>query len=255
VIYWIDLNKGDKMKKFILTLAIWIGLTASAYATEMIMFSTKTCGYCRNFLREVAPTYNNSEYAKLLPLRIISMDQKNAPTWFSKAYDERRIDGISGTPTFIIFSNGNEVARLIGYRGKEDFYADIKDFVNNNRERLEKTAGQNPIPYEKEHELDPKTAGNELVNRSEGSHSQSVPRQQSPFVPFLAPDMGARDTNPHTKAEEKDENGVFLSNDIMDHQYKTPEEAIRAAVNKFDCEGIHSHMIKGKKIWMPCKMQ
>ena len=243
------------MKKFILTLAIWIGLTASAYATEMIMFSTKTCGYCRNFLREVAPTYNNSEYAKLLPLRIISMDQKNAPTWFSKAYDERRIDGISGTPTFIIFSNGNEVARLIGYRGKEDFYADIKDFVNNNRERLEKTVGQNPIPFEEGHELDPKTAGNELVNRSEGSHSQSVPRQQSPFVPFIAPDMGAKDTNPHTRAGEKNEKGIFLSNDLMDHQYATPEEAIRAAVDKFDCEGIHSHMIKGKKIWMPCKMQ
>ena len=242
------------MKKFILTLAIWIGLTASAYATEMIMFSTKTCGYCRNFLREVAPTYNDSEYAKLLPLRIISMDQKNAPTWFSKAYDERRIDGISGTPTFIIFSNGNEVARLIGYRGKEDFYADIKDFVNNNKERLEKTAGQNPIPYEKEHELDPKTASEELIS-NEGSHSQNVPRQQSPFVPFLAPDMGAKETNPHTKAEGKDENGVFLSNDIMDHQYTTPEEAIRAAVDRFNCEGIHSHMIKGKKIWMPCKMQ
>ena len=237
------------MKKFILTLAIWIGLTASAYATEMIMFSTKTCGYCRNFLREVAPTYNDSEYAKLLPLRIISMDQKNAPTWFSKAYDERRIDGISGTPPFIIFSNGNEVARLIGYRGKEEFYADIKDFVNNNKERLENTAGQNPIPYEKEHELDPKTASEELIS-NEGSHSKSVPRQQSPFVPFLVPD-----TNPHTKAEGKDENGVFLSNDIMDHQYATPEEAIRAAVDRFNCEGIHSHMIKGKKIWMPCKMQ
>ena len=229
------------MKKFILTLAIWIGLTASAYATEMIMFSTKTCGYCRNFLREVAPTYNDSEYAKLLPLRIISMDQKNAPTWFSKAYDERRIDGISGTPTFIIFSNGNEVARLIGYRGKEEFYADIKDFVNNNRERLEKTAGKNPIPYEKEHELDPKTAGGELV-WEEGSRSNRVPNIN-------------KDTNPHTKAEGKDENGVFLSNDIMDHQYATPEEAIRAAVDRFNCEGIHSHMIKGKKIWMPCKMQ
>ena len=237
------------MKKFILTLAIWIGLTASAYATEMIMFSTKTCGYCRNFLREVAPTYSDTEYAKLLPLRIISMDTKAAPKWFSKAYDERRIDGISGTPTFVIFSNGNEVARLIGYGGKERWYADIKDFVNNNKERLENTAGQNPIPYEKEHELDPKTASEELIS-NEGSHSKSVPRQQSPFVPFLVPD-----TNPHTKAEGKDENGVFLSNDIMDHQYATPEEAIRAAVDRFNCEGIHSHMIKGKKIWMPCKMQ
>ena len=149
------------MKKFILTLAIWIGLTASAYATEMIMFSTKPCGYCRNFLREVAPTYSDTEYAKLLPLRIISMDTKAAPKWFSKAYDEKRIDGISGTPTFVIFSNGNEVARLIGYGGKERWYADIKDFVNNNRKQLEESAGQNPVPHEPGVELDPKTASEE----------------------------------------------------------------------------------------------
>ena len=84
--------------------------------------------------------------------------------------------------------------------------------------------------------------------------NQSVPRQKGPLVPFLAPDMGAK-TNPHIKGEEKDKHGVFLSNDIMEHQYKTPEEAIRAAINKFGCEGIHSHTIKGKKIWMPCKMQ
>ena len=239
------------MKKIIITLILLFGLTSSAYATEMIMFSTKTCAYCRNFLREVAPTYNDTEYAKLLPLRIISMDSQNAPKWFSKAYDERRIDGISGTPTFIIFSNGNEVARLIGYGGKDRWYDDIKDFIKNNKKQLEETAGQNPIPYEKEHELDPKTASQELIS-NEGSHSERVPRQRSPFVPFLPP---TRDTNPHTKSEEKDENGVFLSNDIMDHQYKTPEEAIRAAVNKFNCEGIHSHMIKVKKIWMPCKMQ
>ncbi len=241
------------MKKFILTLAIWIGLTASAYATEMIMFSTKTCGYCRNFLREVAPTYKDSEYAKLLPLRIISMDGKNAPRWFAKAYDEKRIDGIAGTPTFVIFSNGSEVARLIGYGGKERWYDDIKDFIENNKKQLEETVGQNPIPYEKEHELDPKSAGDELV-REEGSRSNRVPRQRSPFVPFLPPDIN-KDTNPHTRAGEKNEKGIFLSNDLMDHQYATPEEAIRAAVDKFDCEGIHSHMIKGKKIWMPCKMQ
>lgn len=244
------------MKKFIFTLALWIGLTASAYATEMIMFSTKTCGYCRAFLKEVAPTYNDSEYAKLLPLRIISMDNSSAPLWFSKAYDERRIDGIAGTPTFIIFSNGNEVARLIGYRGKDDWYSTIIDFIDSNKKHLENTAGQNPIPYEAGHELNPKTAGEELV-RHEGSHSQSVPEQQHPTVPFLAPPMGAKekeDTNPHTGKLEKFPNGVYKSRDILDHQYETETEA-QVAANFLGCRGTHSHMIDGKKIWMPCEMK
>jgi len=251
------------MKKIIFTLALWLCLSSTAYAAELIMFSMKSCGYCRNFLKEVAQEYKNTDHAKVLPLRIISMDRKAAPRWFDKAYNSRKIDGIAGTPTFVVFDSGMEVARLIGYQGKDRFYDDIGRFIKENRDKLAARIGVNPLPYEKETEMTPeyalKETMGELANpasqhKEEGSHS-TVPRQQSPFVPFLAPNMGAKDTNPHTKAEGKDEHGVFFSNDIMDHQYKTPEEAIRAAVDRFNCEGIHSHMIKGKKIWMPCKMQ
>ena len=74
------------MKKVIFTITLWFCLISTAYAAEMLMFSTKTCGYCRAFLKEVAPTYADTEHAKLLPLRIISMDQKTAPKWFDEAY-------------------------------------------------------------------------------------------------------------------------------------------------------------------------
>ena len=94
------------MKKVIFTLILLFCLTSSAYAAEMLMFSMKSCGYCRAFLKEVAPTYADTEHAKLLPLRIISMDQKTAPKWFDDAYNKKRIDSIVGTPTFVIFSNG-----------------------------------------------------------------------------------------------------------------------------------------------------
>ena len=127
------------MKKVIFTLALWFCLTSSAYAAEMLMFSMKSCGYCRAFLKEVAPTYANTEHAKLLPLRIISMDQKTAPKWFDDAYNKKRIDSIVGTPTFVIFSNGTEVARLIGYQGKEKFYKDISKFIANNKKQLQDT--------------------------------------------------------------------------------------------------------------------
>lgn len=227
------------MKKIIFTLALWVGLTTSAYAAEMIMFSMKSCGYCRAFLKEVAPTYAESKYAKLLPLRIISMDTPAAPKWFEQAYDDRRIDSIVGTPTFVIFENRTEVARLIGYTSKEKFYRDIGDFVENNKKRLESTVGQNTIPYEPENELDPKAA----LNREEGSHSQSAPPMQE-----------ERNTNPHTGELEKFPNGVYKSRDILDHQYKTETEA-QVAANFLGCRGVHSHMIDGKKIFMPCTME
>ena len=239
------------MKKVIFTIALWFCLISTACAAEMLMFSTKTCGYCRAFLKEVAPTYADTEHAKLLPLRIISMDQKTAPKWFDEAYTDKRIDPIVGTPTFVIFNNGTEVARLIGYQGKEKFYKDISKFINSNRDKLQQAVNAPKIPYEEGHELDPKDA-----LREEGSHT-SAP-QQSPFVPFT-PELGIdspedKNTNMHTDKLEKFPNGVYKSRDIMDHQYKTETEA-QVAANFLGCLGTHTHMIKGEKIYMPCQMK
>jgi len=247
------------MKKIVLALILSLSLVSTSFAAELIMFSTKTCGYCRAFLKEVAPTYAQSEYAKLLPLRIISMDEAHAPKWFDRAYDEQRIDPIVGTPTFVVFNNGHEVARLMGYLSKEDFYKDIGGFYTKNLERLRATAGQNPIPHEPGMEIDPNAPS------VEGSHTKggSVPEQQHPTVPFMMPNMGAKEKNdepktrkshPHEpKKIEKFPNGVYKSQDIMDHIYDTETEA-QTAANFLGCMGTHTHFIKGKKIWMPCQM-
>jgi len=217
-----------------------------------------SCGYCQAFLKEVAPTYAQTEFAKLLPLRIISMDRQKAPKWYDRAYDARKIDGIAGTPTFIVFDNGEEKARLIGYQGKERFYEDMTNFIESNRKYLEMSAGKNPIPYEPETELDYKQAQivEEKKVNSEGSHSQSVPQQQSPLVPFLAPPMGAKKKDSHTPIEKLNKlpNGVINSRDIMDHIYNTEAEA-QIAANWLGCLGTHTHIMKGKKIFMPCQMQ
>ena len=251
------------MKKLIIALILSFSLVSNAYAAEMIMFAMKSCGYCRAFLKDVAPTYSESEYALLLPLRVISMDRPVAPKWYDDAFRDRRIEGIRVTPTFVIFDNGEEVARLMGYRDKKTFYRDIKDFVDDNREELERTAGRNPIPYEVEHELDPKHAyekWNQKEVREEGSHSKSssVPQQQHPTGPFFAPDLSGEKKedkpNIHNHQLEKLPNGVFNSRDIMDHIYDTETEA-QVAANWLGCMGTHSHIIKGKKVWMPCRME
>lgn len=248
--------------------------TTTAYTAELLMFSMKSCRYCRSYLKEVAQEYKNTEYAKVLPLRIISMDRTSAPKWFDLAYDQQRIDPIRGTPTFIIWDNGQEVARLIGYNGKQKWYDDISRFINDNRQKLTERVGRNPLVYEPETEMTPEFAlkesmgdvpdqtGGGFAPRSEGSDSKHTGRESSqmqhPTVPFFAPPLGAgpkkEDTNPHRNMLDKDENGVIQSEDIMDHQYDTVEEAIKAA-EWFGCEGVHNHKMKGKLIWMPCRME
>ena len=57
---------------------------------------------------------------------------------------------------------------------------------------------------------------------------------------------------PHTKLD-KFPNGVFKSQDIMDHIYNTETEA-QVAANFLGCLGTHTHVVNGKTIHMPCKM-
>jgi len=270
----LDIGKGEFMRKFMIAVALVLCFSTSALGAELLMFSMKSCGYCRNFLKEVAQEYSSTEYAKILPLRIISMDRKNAPRWFDNAYDQNQIDGIRGTPTFVVFDSGKEVARLIGYNGKKRWYDDISRFINENRAKLQDRVGRNPIPFEKETEMTPAFALQESLgatpdrthsnHQSEGSGSKhesgsSASQMQHPTVPFFAPPLGAgpkkkEDTNPHRNMLDKNEDGVIQSQDIMDHQYETVEEAIKAA-QWFGCEGVHNHKIKGKLIWMPCRME
>ena len=248
------------MKKLILVIALFFMTSTTIQAAELLMFSMASCGYCQAFLKEVAPTYADTEFAKLLPMRIISMDRKAAPKWFEKAYDQKKIDGIAGTPTFVVFENGEEKARLIGYQGKERFYEDMTNFIKSNRKYLERSAGKNPIPYEADTEMDYKTAQLQPGEntKDEGSHSNSVPEQQHPTVPFLAPNFGAKpEENKKVMPHEgtKLPNGVINSRDIFDHIYKTRTEAEIAAM-WLGCRGVHTHKMKDDSIiWMPCEMK
>ena len=228
------------MKKFIITIALFLMTTTTVQAAELIMFSMASCSYCQKFLQDVAPTYADSDAAKILPLRIISMDRKSAPKWYDQAYNARKIDGIVGTPTFIVFDSGEEKARLIGYNGKDRFYEDINKFIKSNKVNLQQTIGKDTIPYEADTELDYKSAliQEEKKVMHEGSH-----------------DKTEKKVMPHEN--EKLPNGVINSHDIFDHIYKTRSEAEIAAMWLGCGNHIHSHELPDGDgiIYMPCEMK
>ena len=57
---------------------------------------------------------------------------------FPKHIKKKQIKPYRGTPIFIIWNEieKNEIGRIIGYRGKDNFYRNLKDqlniFINNN---------------------------------------------------------------------------------------------------------------------------
>jgi len=199
------------MKKILLA-CLFLLFSLPVAAAELLMFSNPHCSYCQSFLNEVKPTYYETEYSEYLPLKVITMEG-DMPEWIAKAFDEGRLQPIRETPTFIIWDD-KEIARLIGYRNKETFFELLGSFIEQN----------------------------ETVIHKQPKHRRSVPHQQHPTVPFMAPE-GVN------MAPE----GVTNSKNIFDHTYQTPKEALKAA-EWLRCGGnIHYH--KHEKVWMPCSMK
>ena len=122
------------MKKLFLTLMFTL-IAFPVYAYELLMFQMPSCIYCQRFLSEVAPEWNTTLYGKKLPLRVIDISGTTA-LWFTKALKEGRIDGISQTPTFIIWDDNREVARTVGYSGKTNFYEMVDKFLKSNEDKF-----------------------------------------------------------------------------------------------------------------------
>ena len=120
--------------KFLSILFTVLFLSFSASAYELLMFSVKNCIFCIKFHEDVTPYYNDTEYAETLPLIII--DAKDIPEWFHIAYDKGNIKKIRGTPTFIIFDTESqvEIDRIVGYNGKDEFFARIAYWIDNHHE-------------------------------------------------------------------------------------------------------------------------
>ena len=86
---------------------------STAHAAELVMFDGKWCGRCKQFLAEVAPVYHTTPPGKVMPLRVVDV-QQTIP-WF-------RISApIEGTPTFVLVEKGAELGRITGYTTREAF--------------------------------------------------------------------------------------------------------------------------------------
>ena len=107
------------MRKLLLVL-FFILFAFPVHALELLMAHNPACGICKRFMNEVGAYYHNSEQATTLPLVIINVYKQ--PEWFKQAYAEGRIKPIRGTPTFIIWNGRKELARVVGYSTKDNFY-------------------------------------------------------------------------------------------------------------------------------------
>jgi thioredoxin-related protein len=88
-----------------------------ADASELLMFERDGCVWCARWNREIAPVYDRTDEAKLLPLRRIDMDRDKSP-------GVALASPVRFTPTFLIVdNNGREIGRITGYMNDESFWS------------------------------------------------------------------------------------------------------------------------------------
>jgi len=110
------------MKNLLIAMMFSLLFTLPASAAELLMIHHPQCPFCQAFMRDVEPEYDMSEQGKEYPLRVIDVSVTEDRDWISYQVSVEHIDPIRGTPTFIIWDNGREIGRFIGYGGKEWFY-------------------------------------------------------------------------------------------------------------------------------------
>jgi thioredoxin-related protein len=88
--------------------------TASA-DSQLVMFATPSCTYCSVFDREIGRDYTWSRVAREAPLHRVDLERHGTGGYALKS-------DIEVMPTFVMFRRGQEVGRIAGYPGKENFY-------------------------------------------------------------------------------------------------------------------------------------
>lgn len=105
---------------------------AFAGRTTLVMVDAIDCAYCRKWDREVSQGYAKSAEGRTAPLTRI---RKGDP----------RLAGVTGlayTPTFILFVNGREAGRIVGYAGQDFFWGELDAIIRRGGHTFDAGNGQ-----------------------------------------------------------------------------------------------------------------
>ncbi len=109
----------------ILLTALWSWLapfSAQAEPIELIMVDEAGCHWCARWTAEIGPIYPKTEEGRIAPLRRIDISERRpAGVTYTKK--------VIYTPTFVLLSAGQEVARIEGYPGEDFFWGLLKKLL------------------------------------------------------------------------------------------------------------------------------
>lgn len=102
----------------VVTSQIW---TAPTLATELLMLEQQGCAWCARWHQEIGEAYPNTDQGKQAPLRRVDINE-----W---PEDLEHIARERVTPTFVLISDNQEIARLRGYPGDHFFWPMLDEML------------------------------------------------------------------------------------------------------------------------------
>ncbi len=86
------------------------------------MFEEPGCAWCTAWRAEIGVIYDKTAEGRQAPLRRVDM---TAP----RPSDLSAVDPVTFSPTFVLFTDGAEVGRIVGYPGEHFFWPMLKDLL------------------------------------------------------------------------------------------------------------------------------
>ena len=111
---------GVTIRKYFSTAALlgvmfFIPPLAQLQAAELVMFEQDGCVWCETFNREIAPIYPKTTEGQRAPLRRVNIDGP-VPSDLAFIAVEKL------APLFVLGENGDEIGRIRGYPGEDNFW-------------------------------------------------------------------------------------------------------------------------------------
>ncbi|MCG8544863.1 MAG: hypothetical protein MJE12_11710 [Alphaproteobacteria bacterium] len=124
---------------FVTLVAAGLSMTVkTGTAAELLMFDSKLCEWCDRWREEIGAVYPKTEEGKIAPLKTIDIHQARP-----RPYEA--VQGVVYTPTFVLWHDGREVGRILGYTGEDFFWGLLDELIEDMRKGLYAKPGAPPI--------------------------------------------------------------------------------------------------------------
>ncbi len=90
-------------------------LPGALRAAELLMFEEPGCPWCAAWRAEIGVVYDKTAEGRQAPLRRVDMT-------LPRPADLEAVDPVVFSPTFVLFAEGVEVGRIVGYPGEHFFW-------------------------------------------------------------------------------------------------------------------------------------